>query len=519
MPCHTTVLDCSRKGRNSSCAAGAWPTTALDYMVAATQEWGGLATHAGYAYKQKNGKCKHAKVRLGEVRLGEVRLGEAEQKATTIGIRGYYQVDYYGWLGLLLVVNAQPTIPFVRGSYPSFQTYTDGINSDAGCAATGMVDHSVLVTKGAHTATHGAQWRAGVMMQRRRGIYNDAGCAAAGVVDHSVLVMGYSITAEGAYWILRNSWGATWGMQGYMQMAFGGGIGICGIHSVPAIYPIVKTPSLCLSLQNQYGGGGTCGIVITHAMPVAAESLWGGYMCGGRRVRQPMRVSCLTHAVHRLHCAAGWVASASSPIVIIPHRHHPPSLPSPIITIPHHHHSLSSPPPIITTPHHHHPPSSPLSIITIPHHHHPPSSSSPIITTPHHHHPPSSPSPACPTSPHSFPYPTVPLVLLAIGTPKTPLPPSTSHPRLCPFPPHPSPSHLPIFPSLRPSPTRPLQMTHAACRTAIHVRSARASTTRATTFASVRGDSSKGAAPLALSHASPIQARASPFWRYHMRPK
>ncbi|CAI5952019.1 unnamed protein product [Closterium sp. NIES-65] len=185
-------------------------------MVAATQEWGGLATHAGYAYKQKNGKCKHAKVRLGEVRLGEVRLGEVRLgearlgEATIIGIRGYYQVDYYGWLGLLLVVNAQPTIAFVRGSYPSFQTYTDGI-------------------------------------------YNDAGCAAAGVVDHSVLVMGYSITAEGAYWILRNSWGATWGMQGYMQMAFGGGIGICGIHSVPAIYPIVKTPSLCLSLQNQYG--------------------------------------------------------------------------------------------------------------------------------------------------------------------------------------------------------------------------------------------------------------------------
>ncbi|CAI5955848.1 unnamed protein product, partial [Closterium sp. NIES-64] len=256
---------------------------------------GGLATHAGYAYKQKNGKCKHAKVRLGEVRLGEVRLGEVRLgearlgEATIIGIRGYYQVDYYGWLGLLLVVNAQPTIAFVRGSYPSFQTYTDGINSDAGCAATGMVDHSVLVTKGAHTATHGAQWRAGVMMQRRRGIYNDAGCAAAGVVDHSVLVMGYSITAEGAYWILRNSWGATWGMQGYMQMAFGGGIGICGIHSVPAIYPIVKiislspsrspsrptqassmclsqqnpcgegtSPSLCLSLQNQYGVGGTC---------------------------------------------------------------------------------------------------------------------------------------------------------------------------------------------------------------------------------------------------------------------
>ncbi|CAI5973783.1 unnamed protein product [Closterium sp. NIES-64] len=191
------VLEC-RNSTSSSCAAGGWPTAALDFMVDATMTWGGLACEAGYAYTQKDGKCNRNK---------------AKQQATAIGITGYDQVDYYGWLGLMLAVYAQPTIAFVRGSYPSFQTYTDGL-------------------------------------------YYDQGCAAAGVVDHSVVVMGYSISAvEGAYWILRNSWGAGWGMQGYMKMSFEGGVGICGIHSVPALYPIIQTPLPCQSPQNPCGGG------------------------------------------------------------------------------------------------------------------------------------------------------------------------------------------------------------------------------------------------------------------------
>ncbi|CAI5527912.1 unnamed protein product, partial [Closterium sp. Naga37s-1] len=173
------VLDCNNS-TSSNCADGGWPTAALDYMVDATRLWGGLTAEAAYyPYMQKQGKC-------------------IRRRATAMGITGYDQVDFYGWLGLLLAVNTQPTIAFVRGSYPSFQTYTEGT-------------------------------------------YSDPGCAAAGVVDHSVVVMGYSISSDGAYWILRNSWGGTWGMQGYMQMAVEGGVGICGIHSVPALYPIIKS--------------------------------------------------------------------------------------------------------------------------------------------------------------------------------------------------------------------------------------------------------------------------------------
>lgn len=54
-------------------------------------------------------------------------------------------------------------------------------------------------------------------------------------LDHAVLVVGYT----DAYWIMKNSWGTTWGAEGYMMMARGKGAeGICGIN-MDASYPIV----------------------------------------------------------------------------------------------------------------------------------------------------------------------------------------------------------------------------------------------------------------------------------------
>jgi hypothetical protein len=39
-------------------------------------------------------------------------------------------------------------------------------------------------------------------------------------VNHAVLLVGWN-DAEGGYWILRNSWGAGWGENGYMKIAYG----------------------------------------------------------------------------------------------------------------------------------------------------------------------------------------------------------------------------------------------------------------------------------------------------------
>ena len=52
-------------------------------------------------------------------------------------------------------------------------------------------------------------------------------------LNHSVLAVGYDTTANGTpYFLVKNSWGASWGDQGYVKIAATAD-NICGILSVP----------------------------------------------------------------------------------------------------------------------------------------------------------------------------------------------------------------------------------------------------------------------------------------------
>jgi cathepsin L len=54
-------------------------------------------------------------------------------------------------------------------------------------------------------------------------------------LDHGVLAVGYN-TAEG-YWLVKNSWGASWGDAGYIKLSQTGNV--CGILNQP-VYPTVS---------------------------------------------------------------------------------------------------------------------------------------------------------------------------------------------------------------------------------------------------------------------------------------
>jgi len=67
------------------------------------------------------------------------------------------------------------------------------------------------------------------------GIISSEGCGTN--LDHGVLVVGYGSDAGKDYWILKNSWGTSWGEQGFFKIAKGGdGPGICGLQ-LQASYP------------------------------------------------------------------------------------------------------------------------------------------------------------------------------------------------------------------------------------------------------------------------------------------
>jgi len=68
------------------------------------------------------------------------------------------------------------------------------------------------------------------------GVYTDSTCPNdADDLDHEVLVVGYGTLSGQAYWIVKNSWGASWGANGYILMARNNN-NMCGI-ATDAVYP------------------------------------------------------------------------------------------------------------------------------------------------------------------------------------------------------------------------------------------------------------------------------------------
>jgi len=67
------------------------------------------------------------------------------------------------------------------------------------------------------------------------GVLSDPTCGTN--LDHGVLAVGYGSDAGTPYWLVKNSWGASWGLAGYVWIAKDtGGVGECGIASEPS-YP------------------------------------------------------------------------------------------------------------------------------------------------------------------------------------------------------------------------------------------------------------------------------------------
>lgn len=70
----------------------------------------------------------------------------------------------------------------------------------------------------------------------KSGIYSDSKCSKKSQ-NHGVAVVGYGIDGSKEYWIIKNSYGASWGENGYIRMIKGKNL--CGIANnccVPIIY-------------------------------------------------------------------------------------------------------------------------------------------------------------------------------------------------------------------------------------------------------------------------------------------
>lgn len=59
----------------------------------------------------------------------------------------------------------------------------------------------------------------------KEGILDNTSCPD--TIDHGVAIVGWGNESGKDYWVMRNSWGAGWGDQGYIKIAAYEGDGIC----------------------------------------------------------------------------------------------------------------------------------------------------------------------------------------------------------------------------------------------------------------------------------------------------
>lgn len=74
----------------------------------------------------------------------------------------------------------------------------------------------------------GIQADSSVFQTYSKGVLNSSECGVN--IDHGVLAVGYGKEGGLDYILVKNSWGADWGDQGYIKIALTEGKGTCGIN-------------------------------------------------------------------------------------------------------------------------------------------------------------------------------------------------------------------------------------------------------------------------------------------------
>jgi len=170
------LVDCSL--RNLGCQGGnaAW---AINYEKGVN-----LATETSYPYKATKGTC-------------EADFATAIPQG---GVTGYKSVGKNFAIfflpatipDMMSALQQQPVSIAIQADQTSFQSYKNGVLTD-GC---------------------GQQ------------------------LDHAVLAVGYGQKSGNDYWLVKNSWGTSWGSEGYIKIGRGEE-NLCGVLSQP-IYPVVS---------------------------------------------------------------------------------------------------------------------------------------------------------------------------------------------------------------------------------------------------------------------------------------
>jgi len=177
------LMDCSKSYGNNSCNGGL-----MDYAFQYVIANGGITSESNYPYVASDGTCNKIK-----------------EKQVVAGISGFQDVPHDNVDQMIAAVSGQPVSVAIEADKSAFQLYSGGVLDSYGCGTN---------------------------------------------LDHGVLVVGFTdVDDDQTYpnaWIVKNSWGATWGVQGYIYVSREVRTtpkGICGILESASYATGGSTPS------------------------------------------------------------------------------------------------------------------------------------------------------------------------------------------------------------------------------------------------------------------------------------
>jgi len=172
------------------------------------------------------------------VSLSEQNLVDCSAREGNKGCKGGLMDNAFRYIEINKGIDTEESYPYqAKTEFCRFK------RNDVGATDTGFTDiqhgsedmlQQALATVGPISAAMDAGHKS--FQLYRSGIYSEKQCSPK-KLDHGVLPVGYGTNEQGDYWIVKNSWGTRWGMEGYFMLARNKN-NMCGL-ATQASYPKV----------------------------------------------------------------------------------------------------------------------------------------------------------------------------------------------------------------------------------------------------------------------------------------